>query len=502
MPDYALEGPKWGTSSVYGTSGGVVSWAVDGSVPSYAINLISLAFTQWSEYGNIQFQQAASVNQSLIDITFGPIDGSGNVLGTASYSFAGGSMITADIEFDISENWRQVGQTGADFFIVALHEIGHAIGLDHFEGSLAVMNAFISPSITGLTQSDINGIAALYGSAGITPIYGTLGDDNLAGGTSNDIIYGLAGLDYLSGGAGNDYLDGGAGADQMVGGPGDDILVVDDYADIVTETAGNGIDVVRTALDRYIIPFNVEGVELQGNGNLTLFGNGAINYLYGDGGNNFIFGDAGSDLLDGGSGNDYLDGGPGNDFMRGGTGDDLFIVDSQSDSVVENAEQGIDVVRTSLDGYTIPLNVEGVELQGSGNLRLYGGSNNDYLYGNIGANSLFGGAGNDLLDGGQGNDGYLGGAGNDYMRDTLYGNDTFVFSLGFGRDTIEGFQAGPGIGDVILFDTASFANLEAVVAAWADDGTGTVVINAGNGNTVTLLGVSTAQLAANDFSFF
>ncbi len=54
------------------------------------------------------------------------------------------------------------------------------------------------------------------------------------------------------------------------------------------------------------------------------------------------------DTLYGGNNNDTLDGGSGNDTMYGGLGSDLFFVDSAGDVVVEFANEGNDVVKTSV----------------------------------------------------------------------------------------------------------------------------------------------------------
>lgn len=66
------------------------------------------------------------------------------------------------------------------------------------------------------------------------------------------------------------------------------------------------------------------------------------------------------------AGNDTLDDGAGNDTLRGGAGDDTWVVDTPGDSVIENPQQGQDTVRTALNGYTLPANVEDLLLGGDG----------------------------------------------------------------------------------------------------------------------------------------
>ncbi|MGI9394602.1 MAG: matrixin family metalloprotease, partial [Boseongicola sp.] len=51
-----------------------------------------------------------------------------------------------------------------DFFSVALHEIGHILGLGHVNDTSEIMNPFISTDVLG--DGDISGVQFLYGSGG------------------------------------------------------------------------------------------------------------------------------------------------------------------------------------------------------------------------------------------------------------------------------------------------------------------------------------------------
>lgn len=78
--------------------------------------------------------------------------------------------IGGDIHFDTTFTWvddplDMVGNMQFDIYTVALHEVGHALGLDHLE--TAVLNAVMNPTYGGarrsLSQDDITGIQTLYG---------------------------------------------------------------------------------------------------------------------------------------------------------------------------------------------------------------------------------------------------------------------------------------------------------------------------------------------------
>ena len=170
--DFSLEGAKWGSPEL-GTAGGTVTWAVDDSISQAELQSINAAFAEWSEVANIQFQAVASTADADIDFSNSALDGAGNVLGVTGFSYSGGQLQSADIQFDSGDNL-----SGSEFSLVAIHEIGHAIGLGHFNDDPAVMNSTANFSLDDLAQSDIDGIVALYGAnttdmadagTGITP---------------------------------------------------------------------------------------------------------------------------------------------------------------------------------------------------------------------------------------------------------------------------------------------------------------------------------------------
>lgn len=284
----------------------------------------------------------------------------------------------------------------------------------------------------------------LSGEDGDDSLYGGSGADALFGGAGNDMLSGGDGNDQLQGDAGDDILDGGTGADTMTGGTGNDIYVVDDRGDLVVEKNNEGIDMVRTSLDGYVLAANVENLTLTDVVNAANPGsdNDAANPRIARSG-------TGNDLdniLIGNRADNVLDGGKGADRMIGGVGNDTYVVDNIGDAVVENAGEGNDTVIASLD-YTLGANLENLTLAGSAK----NGSGNELdniLRSNDAGNRLSGGAGADRLYGGAGNDFLDGGSGNDYLEGGA-GNDTYILGKGAGQDVIYNKDASRGRMDVI-----------------------------------------------------
>src|SRR5262249_57445005 len=98
-------------------------------------------------------------------------------------------------------------------------------------------------------------------------------------------------------------VDGGGGADSMIGALGNDTYFVDNVADAVVESAGQGSDAVF-ALVSYGLSDNVETLVLQGAGSISGIGNALANSMFGNSGDNTLDGQGGADILTGNGGND------------------------------------------------------------------------------------------------------------------------------------------------------------------------------------------------------
>ena len=215
----------------------------------------------------------------------------------------------------------------------------------------------------------------------------------------------------LTGNAAANTLDGGAGADSLSGGLGDDTYVVDNVDDVIAENINEGIDLVQSSVT-HTLGANVENLTLTGAAAIDGVGNELANVITGNGADNALYGNAGADTLAGGAGNDTLDGGSGADSLAGGLGNDVYVVDNAGDVVSENANEGIDLVQSSIST-TLGANVENLTLTGTATINGTGNVLDNVLAGNAAANTLTGGAGNDTLDGGGGADTLTGGTGND-----------------------------------------------------------------------------------------
>ena len=129
---------------------------------------LKAALDVWATVVDLRFIETSTAHLSQsIDFTF-VTDTPG---GTVSFTFLpppwSSETIAGDVFFDDAEQWEVgngLGSAAFDLMWVAVHEIGHALGLGHSTVPEAVMYATVTAdsAFSGLHADDIAGIQALY----------------------------------------------------------------------------------------------------------------------------------------------------------------------------------------------------------------------------------------------------------------------------------------------------------------------------------------------------
>jgi Ca2+-binding RTX toxin-like protein len=323
---------------------------------------------------------------------------------------AGTDTVRSSISYALSSNIEVAELTGEDSNDAIGNSLDNTITgntgdnfLDGGAGSDLILGGTGDDALYG-GDSGTDGSDTLFGEEGNDLLVASDDASNttgdlLDGGHGNDTLIGGAGDDTLDGGEGNDIIDGGDGDDLITGGEGDDTLVVDSAEDVIE--GGDGTDLVESSVD-FILGDDVENLILTGE---ALYGTG--NSL-----DNQITGNELDNMLEGADGYDLL---------VGGAGNDTYIVDAYDYPIIENEEEGTDLVASDAD-HVLTENVENliligeVAITGTGNSLaneitgnsldniLSGLEGDDTLIGDEGADSLLGGAGADSLVGGEGDD--------------------------------------------------------------------------------------------------
>ena len=185
---YAVTGDQWQYPSRVTYSfapDGTVATSQYNSTLNQAFNADGISTAEWQQQFEAAFglwEQVAGINIARVPDDGAPIATSGDqqddprfgdirivgiplVSGTLGITFlpppSNGGTLAGDIFINTTEPWQVGGNY--DIETVALHEIGHALGMDHSSLMNAVMYAYYNGVKGSLTPDDSAGIQSIYG---------------------------------------------------------------------------------------------------------------------------------------------------------------------------------------------------------------------------------------------------------------------------------------------------------------------------------------------------
>uniref|UniRef100_A0A7N6A606 Peptidase metallopeptidase domain-containing protein n=1 Tax=Anabas testudineus TaxID=64144 RepID=A0A7N6A606_ANATE len=157
--------PKWAKT--------LVTYRITDYTPdlsqSHVDATIAKALKVYSDVIPLDFKQITSGTADIM-ITFkrqdhgdfSPFDGQGGVL---AHAFSPGEGMGGDTHFDEDESWT-LTSSGTNLFLVAAHELGHALGLAHSQVQTALMfptYQYVNTEGYKLPDDDRQGVQAIYG---------------------------------------------------------------------------------------------------------------------------------------------------------------------------------------------------------------------------------------------------------------------------------------------------------------------------------------------------
>nr|KAJ0207863.1 hypothetical protein LSAT_V11C500255390 [Lactuca sativa] len=151
--------PKWNR--------GHLTYAFGPRFPTQFMSAVDCAFGKWAtaSSGYFTFSRAGSYEGADLKISFqrgDHGDGSPFTSQVLAHAF---SPSDGRFHYNADHNWAIGAVQGAfDVESLALHEIGHLLGLGHSEFQTSIMWTSFAPGVTkGLTTDDIKGLRTLYG---------------------------------------------------------------------------------------------------------------------------------------------------------------------------------------------------------------------------------------------------------------------------------------------------------------------------------------------------
>jgi Ca2+-binding RTX toxin-like protein len=456
-----LGGTRWGGSvgtaatvsysfpdanATWDTTDGIYSPGWEPSYPDYrGLNaqeqdVFRDILTAYSNVANITFQEISETNTSVGDIRIaysGLVGEDGSAVAYAFYpnstSYAG------DIWVDPNYPDNHLLQKGEWGYSTWMHELGHALGLQHpFDGD----------ADPGETEYYLTGNFQ-------TQMYSIMGYDRSPYATIEAyelMLYDIAAIQYIYGAnmsyeAGNSTYTFSNSSEELrtlwdAGG--------EDAIDASNQSRSVVIDLHDGAFSSIGVKNNGQTAQF----NVAIAFNAVIENAVGGSNKDTITGNEIANKLDGRGGADTL---------RGDDGNDIYVVDivangtsaKLEDTVVEFVGKGDDSIElrgvvgnSAAAAIVLAANIERLDASGTGTTKLN-------ITGNASDNTITGNDADNILDGGTGADTLLGGDGNDTYK--VDQDDVVTEAPNEGIDTVEMTAT---VADLTFDMTAAYANIE------------------------------------------
>jgi Ca2+-binding RTX toxin-like protein len=283
---------------------------------------------RWASVSGLTFTEVAAADAATADISVYWYRSPDNLTARV-VEFPDGSVEGGDIQLGNGINGGDLASPGSYSNFIALHELGHALGLKHPHDAV---NGFPADSAISVELSVMSYVSYTGGSVGAYSI----GDGSYP---TAPMLNDIAAIQYLYG----------VNTNALTANLGDTTYTFDPTASVIFQTRwdGGGYDTFNFAsyttnlsvdlrpgqwidlggqyavletLDANVLPLgNIVTPYLHGNSTAYL-----IEAAYGGSGSDRLTGNQANNLLRGNAGNDTLQGGAGTDTLAGGSGADQF----------------------------------------------------------------------------------------------------------------------------------------------------------------------------------
>ena len=393
---------------------------------------IRSAFAAWEKVANVKFLEVFQENQAnLVE----RINDAGGSLGV--HTLPDGTNV-GEGNFNQGGVWQVPFNNGIGGYSykTLVHEIGHALGLDHphSDGNNDVFPGVGTQPNAAFEDSGDNGL-----NQGIWTIMSYVdgwdqGGGVTVGGQTNrpygweatPMAFDIAAIQLLYGANTTTNADATVYTLPNVNAVGTYYSCIWDAGggnDLIRATPGSNLGVTINLNDATLLNAPGGGGFVSRHagifGGFTIANGVVIEHATGANGNDTLIGNEAANTLTGGIGNDTLMGGLGADTLDGGANDDTYALGTEpnAENVLSDVS-GFDTVTTTITRALTPWGfIEAMTLvEGAGGIWGYGNAINNVMIGNNSNNRVEGLAGGDIILGMRGTDTLAGGADSDTFR--------------------------------------------------------------------------------------